>query len=414
MATDSDILAQLMSRKPAHSLARPFYTDPDYFDADMRHIWFKDWIYACAAAEMPKTGSYVTFQLGHAPVLIVRGADGEIRAFHNTCRHRGSRVCLAEKGTAAKLTCPYHQWTYNLDGTLVYARDMKEGFDASKHGLKPIHCTTVAGIVFICLADEAPDRDAFRAQAERYIEPHDVANLKVALTRTITEKGNWKLVMENNRECYHCAGSHPSLCRVYPEDPSMTGIIEEGDDNSAIAQHLRKMQAANMPGEFYLEPDGQWRFARIPFVGDTCSYTMDGKPAVSRRVGRVPMDDAGSLLFFHYPNSWNHFLADHVILFRILPVTPTESTVTTTWLVHKDAEEGKDYDLARLVAVWDETNDEDRRIVEDNQRGIMSPAYEPGPYSEVQESGVIQFIDWYADTLTRRLTGRRPTAVAAE
>ena len=114
---------------------------------------------------------------------------------------------------------------------------------------------------------------------------------------------------------------------------------------------------------------------------------------------------------FHYPNTWNHFLSDHVLNFRVIPVSPTETEVTTTWLVHKDAVEGKDYDLKRLTEVWIDTNDEDRRVVEENQIGVNSPAYEPGPYSEKQESGVRQFIDWYVQSMIRSLaSGERMAA----
>ena len=126
----------------------------------------------------------------------------------------------------------------------------------------------------------------------------------------------------------------------------------------------------------------------------------------------APFADAGSLLFFHYPNSWNHFLADHSIVFRVLPISATETEVTTKWLVHKDAVEGVDYDLANLTRVWIATNDEDRQVVEENQRGINSPAFVPGPYSKIQEDGVIQFVDWYCRTLTGRLGGG--AALAAE
>jgi len=138
---------------------------------------------------------------------------------------------------------------------------------------------------------------------------------------------------------------------------------------------------------------------------------MDGKAAAPLIPG-MPFANAGSLLFFYYPNTWNHFLSDHVLNFRVLPVSATETEVQTTWLVHKDAVEGRDYDLTRLTEVWEATNDEDRRVVEENQIGITSPAYAPGPYSPMQESGVIQFIDWYARCLTRAMTGQ--TLIAAE
>ena len=149
----------------------------------------------------------------------------------------------------------------------------------------------------------------------------------------------------------------------------------------------------------------------MPLIEGAESYTMDGKVAVSRFLGRVSDKTAGTLLKFHYPTTWNHFLADHSIVFRVTPISPTETEVTTKWLVNKDAVEGQDYDLQRLTEVWTATNDEDRRVVEDNQQGINSPAYEPGPYSPTQEGGVISFVDWYRNTMGDRL---RPTMMAAE
>ena len=151
--------------------------------------------------------------------------------------------------------------------------------------------------------------------------------------------------------------------------------------------------------------------ARVPLMDNQESFTMSGKAAVSRRMGTIPWNDAGSLMFYHFPSSWNHFLPDHAIVFRILPISPTETEVTTKWLVHKDAVEGVDYDLQKLTEVWLATNDEDRRVVEENQRGILSPAYQPGPYSPTQEAGVIHLIDWYCGLMSRRLT---PASVAAE
>ena len=163
---------------------------------------------------------------------------------------------------------------------------------------------------------------------------------------------------------------------------------------------------------FRIDRDGQFRLARVPLKVGAKSFTMDGGVAVTKRLGGVPFDDAGSLLKFHYPTTWNHFLPDHSILFRVTPISARETEVTTKWLVHKDAVEGRDYDLKRLTEVWTATNDEDRRVVEDNQKGIDSPAYEPGPYSATQEGGVIQFVDWYCRTMAERLDAR--AQIAAE
>lgn len=409
---DADALALLLSRKKNHSLPQPFYNDPGMFQLDLERFWYQDWLFALPSCEIPKTGNYITMQVGAYPVVVVRGADGVIRAFHNTCRHRGQRICSAIKGSAPKLVCPYHQWTYELDGRLLYARDMGPDFDAGKYGLKPVQCREAGGMVFVCVSDTPPAFDALAEKLDAYVGPHRLKDSKVAFESTIIEKANWKLVIENNRECYHCSGSHPSLCRTYSDSPTMTAM--EGPDAAApeIMAHWARCEAANLPSRFVNHPAMQWRLARIPLLNNAESFTMSTKAAVSKRMGDVPFDNAGSLLFYHYPNSWNHFLADHAIVFRILPLSPTETQVTTKWLVHKDAVEGVDYDLQRLTEVWLATNDEDRQVVEENQYGINSPAYEPGPYSTLQEEGVIQFIDWYCDTLGQRLTGR--SIMAAE
>ncbi|MCG7627196.1 aromatic ring-hydroxylating dioxygenase subunit alpha [Epibacterium sp. MM17-32] len=412
MLHDSDILVKLAARQKNYSLEQAFYTDPGALDLDLRQIFYREWLFAIPACEIPKTGNFVTHQVGAYDVIIVRGADGEVRAFHNACRHRGSVVCKAKKGSAPKLVCPYHQWTYELNGALLWARDMGADFDASEHGLRPVHCRNIKGLIYICLADEAPDISVFAAEMDRYLAPHDIENSKVAFESTIIEKGNWKLVWENNRECYHCAGNHPALCRTFPEDPNAIGNDLDGEDPALQDKHVARCEAVGAPSAFKISKAGEWRFVRTALLGTAESYTMDGKVAVSRPNSTLPFKDAGSLLQFHYPTTWNHYLSDHSIVFRVTPISPTETEVTTKWLVHKDAVEGQDYDLRRLTEVWVHTNDEDRQVVEDNQRGINTPAYRPGPYSKTHEGGVIQFTDWYADHLMRGLTGR--SLIAAE
>lgn len=410
MTDHSMLRALLRDQKPATSLAQPFYTDSALFQADLDLIWYSSWIFAASVAELAKPGAYVTLKVGAYPLIVVRGQDGELRAFHNVCRHRGQRLCAKTSGQTTKLVCPYHQWTYETDGRLLWARDMDADFDASKHGLKPVHCAETAGMVFICLADEAPDFSAVKAAADRYTAPHGPQDLKVAHQSRIIENGNWKLVLENNRECYHCAGSHPALCRTFNDDPDLVGA-DDSLSSPAGAAHVNRCEDAGLPSRYVISPEENWRLVRIPFVGDAVSYTMDGKAAAPKLPG-VPFANAGSLLFFHYPNTWNHYLSDHVLNFRVLPISPTETEVVTTWLVHKDAVEGRDYDLTRLTEVWIATNDEDRRVVEENQFGINSPAYEPGPYSSKQESGVIQFINWYLAAMARGIAG--PSKMAAE
>ncbi|MDB6175942.1 aromatic ring-hydroxylating dioxygenase subunit alpha [Paracoccus sp. Z330] len=396
--------AQLIAaRQPGFSLPRELYCGEQALRDDLQQIWYREWVFAVPACELAKSGSFTTLQLGEYPVIIVRGSDGRLRAFHNICRHRGQRLCPKTNGNSPKLVCPYHQWTYDLDGKLLYARDMGEGFDASKYGLKPVHCVDIGGMVFICVAPVPPALPELAGNLTRYVMPSALADAKVAYSSTIIEKGNWKLVLENNRECYHCGGSHPSLCRTYSDDPLMTVMEGPNAASPEILTHWERCDAANLPSRFVNAPDMQWRLARVPLMDNAESFTMSGKAAVTRRMGSIPWNDAGALMFYHLPSSWNHFLPDHAIVFRILPISPTETEVTTKWLVHKDAVEGEDYDLQKLTEVWLATNDEDRRVVEENQAGILSPAYEPGPYSPSQEAGVIHLVDWYCATMSQRL-----------
>jgi glycine betaine catabolism A len=297
------------------------------------------------------------------------------------------------------LVCPYHQWSYRLDGGLIKARDMGDDFDRGQYGLNPVHCARVAGYIWICVAPVAPDFAPFGAQAEPYLRPHRLEEAKVAFESTIVEHANWKLVWENNRECYHCPANHPSLSRTFPSAPTVAIQQNALEDDPAA----RDWEA--LPSRFNLAKGGQSRLVRMSLMGEAVSYTMDGKPAVRRPLSdAVPTPKPGVLLMYHYPTTWNHVMGDHAISFRLLPVSATETQLTTKWLVHKDAQEGVDYDLKRLTEVWLATNDEDRRVCQENQRGVSSPGYAPAPYSPVHEPGVMQFVEWYRNSLIDRLS----------
>lgn len=412
MLNPAEIRAQFAARRPNQSLSRDLYCDDGVYQADLTQVFYREWLFALPAAALDKTGTYQTLQIGAYPVVVIRGADGRIRAFHNVCRHRGQRLCSKVTGATPKLVCPYHQWTYDLDGKLLFARDMGPDFDPAAHGLKKVHCVDLGGMVFVCLAEVPPPIADLAGKLTSHLAPSGLGDSKVAFTSSIVEKGNWKLVIENNRECYHCGGSHPSLCRTFSDNPKIGAMDGPHSASPEILAHWERCEAAGLPSRFTHHPEFQWRLARIPLLNNAESYTMTTKAAVARRMGKMPFNDAGSLLFYHYPNTWNHFLGDHAITFRVLPISATETEVTTTWLVHKDAVEGVDYDLKILTDVWMATNDEDRIVVEENQKGILSPAYEPGPYSTIQEEGVIQFVDWYCNLMTRRLDP--PSALAAE
>ncbi|MDR0211004.1 MAG: aromatic ring-hydroxylating dioxygenase subunit alpha [Pseudomonas putida] len=402
MSKNTDVLALIRQRKAQHGLPGAVYSDAEVYRQDLEQIWHREWIFAGHTFEIEKPGQYITLQIGDYPVAVVRGGDGQVRAFHNACRHRGSKVCSEAKGKVAKLVCPYHKWTFELDGRLLFAGNMGPDFNTTDHGLMPAHCEVVHSYIYVCVAKVAPDFETFRSAVSPFIGPHYLEDCKVAFEANLVEKGNWKLVFENNRECYHCDGTHPELLNSFVENVSVQGI--GGEEDPELATHWNTCEAGGLASRLVMDPGGQFRMTRIPLSQGASSYTMDGKPAVARRLDRSGVDNIGALLYFNYPSTWNHFLGDHALSFRVLPQGPGETVVTTKWLVPKDAQEGVDYDLDRLTKVWMATNDQDRRLVEGTQVGVTSPAYQPGPYSGLVENGVCQFVDWYCERMIQRLS----------
>ena len=395
-------LELLNARRPHYSLQREFYSDPDFYALELEQIWRQSWVFVGHTCEVGEPGRWFRVDIGHDSLIILRDRQGQVRALHNVCRHRGARVCLEASGRSSRLVCPYHQWSYELDGRLVRARHMGDDFDAAGIGLKSAHVEVVAGWIFVSLAEQPTSLADYRRDVEPFLAPVDVDNCKVAHESTIIERGNWKLVMENNRECYHCAGSHPELCETLAEYDAVDDPRADPAFGDLLDRKYRDWDALGLP---YRPTPHQLRYraVRLPYINGAVSMTMDGKLASQRLLGGLTDPDLGSVRMLSLPNSWNHVGSDHIVSFRVLPVSPTETQVTTKWLVHKDAVAGVDYDVERLTEVWTATNDQDRRLVEITQLGVMSHAYQPGPYSAVIEAGVRDFVDWYCQELAGRL-----------
>lgn len=401
MNSKESVMGLIQKRKARHALPRELYLEPEVYRQDLEQIWHKDWVFAGHTFEIEKPGQYFTLQVGDYPVAVVMGKDGQVRAFHNACRHRGAKVCEHSHGKVAKMVCPYHKWTFELDGNLLYAGNMGADFDKTQYGLKTVHCQIVHTYIYICVAERAPDFDAFRQAVSPFIGPHRLENCKVAFESNLVEKGNWKLVFENNRECFHCEGTHPELLNSFVENLSVAGV--GGEDDPELLEHWQRCETAGMPSRLVMDPERPLSHDAHPVVCRCCQL-HHGRQASSSRTTRSKREpNIGALLYFNYPSTWNHFLGDHALSFRVLPMGPGETLVTTKWLVPKDAVEGVDYDLDRLTKVWLATNDQDRRLVEGTQAGISSPTYEPGPFSEIAENGVCQFDDWYCETMLNRL-----------
>jgi glycine betaine catabolism A len=379
-------------RREGHALPQGLYTEPNSFDFDMAAIYGQSWLMAGMECELPKTGSYISVMIGQWPVILTRDKSGEIRAFHNSCRHRGSMICAVGSGTTPKLVCPYHRWTYDLDGSLLAANRMADDFVKGDHGLKPVALKNVNGALFICLSDTPPPFDDFGGKLAAYTAPHQLRNAKLAYQSVLVEHANWKLVMENARECYHCGTSHLALAKTFPV--GMSRHFDSGEDDRLKA-FFAKMDALDLPHQAV---EGHWwQVARFALNEGCVSISNDGQHLSKKLMCEAGGGDIGSLRFALDPHSFVHCTADGVFYFSAVPVGPNETHVTSKWYVHKDAIEGVDYHIGTLTDLWTVTNLEDKALAENNQVGVNSLGYTPGPYSQEAEMLALRFTDWYCD-----------------
>ncbi|SDQ75545.1 aromatic ring-hydroxylating dioxygenase subunit alpha [Pseudovibrio sp. Tun.PSC04-5.I4] len=393
-------------RKKGRSLEAPFYSAPEFLDLDIDAIFRQLWVFVAVEPELPEPGDCVTVEIGGTSILLLRGDDMGIRAFHNVCRHRGARLIDERTTTIGNIVCRYHGWTYNEDGKLILAEHMGADFDKDCHGLKAIHLRSISGLIFICLAENPPeDIEEMTRVMEPYLALHDIANCKVAHTTDLIEEGNWKLTIENNRECYHCEGTHPQLTVPLSEFGFGFSPDEMDERRSEDVQNYLKVlerdhkrwEADGLPSAEMdrLSNTTSFRAMRLPLMGEGESHTLDTKIASKKLLGAFTDAKLGGLSFWTHPNSWHHFMSDHIVTFSALPISPGRTLVRTTWLVHKDAIEGEHYNLENLKQVWTMTNQQDADLVRLAQIGCEDPAYEPGPYSQFTEPHLETFCDWY-------------------
>ncbi|KAB2846057.1 MAG: aromatic ring-hydroxylating dioxygenase subunit alpha, partial [Hyphomicrobiaceae bacterium] len=376
-------LQSLLHRQMAcRPLTSEFYTSADVFAADLEFIHYRRWQFVAHACAVPTPGDYLTWTIGSHSIIVVRGQDGAVRAFHNVCRHRGSRICAEESGKVRRLVCPYHRWTYDLDGRLITAVEREFGVPREELGLKPVALRDVAGLLFISLAAAPPDFEpAARLLAPQLVR-HGFAHAKVAHRIDYLVKANWKLVFENNRECYHCAAHHPEyVAATYDvqRDEAVVDPRRATEVDAVIDEAAKRFEAIGLgPAGLSSDMSGSYfRCNRTPLMAGFATESLDGKP-VAPLMGDLPGFDTGTLRTTVFPNFWQHANADHAVAARLTPLAPDLTHVAGSWIVHKDAVEGRDYSLDRLLPVWDRTNRQDWALCEAQQQGASSPAYEPG------------------------------------
>jgi Rieske 2Fe-2S family protein len=393
MPSEKNALENLLERyQQGYGLEQPFYTDTAIFNLEWEYIWKKYWLFAGTTAEIPRPGDFFTYKAGKDSIIIIRGNGGEVFAHYNTCRHRGSIICLEERGHSPKLVCPYHQWVYDKDGSLVKARLMPDDFDSASYGLHPVQVKVANGFIFISLSDNPPDFSKVLKDYAPFLIPYQIDKAKAVFQKRYELRTNWKLIAENFRECYHCGPAHPEYCSAV-----IGANLRESVDEVLSERRIewQKKGLAIDPVDF--ENDSFHFAIRYPLRPGIMSYSLDGK-AVSIPMGNHQDHDTGVLGLVVYPNFWMDAVSDYMWTMKLTAVSPSSTLVDLTWLVDGNAKENVDYNLDRLIEFWKITGEQDWELCENNFRGVESSHYLPGPYAPV-ESEVARFVDWYVERM---------------
>jgi phenylpropionate dioxygenase-like ring-hydroxylating dioxygenase large terminal subunit len=412
--TVTDTMQQLIEAyRPGHALPGAAYKDPGIYELEVRHIMLKAWHYVGHQSQAPERGDYFLCEIAGESVIVVQGGEGGINAMMNVCRHRGSRICDAD-GHAARFTCPYHGWSYGLDGALKAAARMDEGFDRAAHGLRRLQTRVFEGLIFVNFDESPPDFGEFERSMGPALAPYALGKAKVAHRQNYPIRSNWKLAVENYCECYHCQPAHPEYSvghgRAIPDPECFTMLSDVMAKAPAVGltQHTIRRSWLRA-GTFGLEHG----FDRYPLLRGQQTGSRDGKP-LAPLLGAIKGYDGGTTDLHLGALTFALAYCDHVVIYRFAPRSQHLTDCEITWLVRDDAVEGRDYRLADLIWLWDVTTIADKQIIERNQAGVDSRFYEPGPLSAVMETFTQEFLDWYVATMRQAtgggLPGRRPVA----
>jgi len=418
IATDVDDSIEKIAAMVKAEQARPDYAIDSYFyrshlvyEKELENLVFRSWLYAGHVSEVPNPGDYLLFDIGEDSVIIVRDKAGEVQALMNVCRHRGARVCEAQSGNRKTFVCPYHGWVYNTDGSLKAAREMeaRADFDVTDYGLKKARILVYMGLIFINCDPHAADFLGPLSNLAQPLGAYDLEHAKVAHKHTYKVDANWKLVLENYLECYHCATSHRAYARMHTlkdPDAKVSGIVQAMLDRTEQVTGVE-----GMGKEFYgiyMNAAGFGACAYTSRYGLFDGYltgSEDGQP-VAPLMGKIQGYDGGAGDFQMGPLSFMLNYPDHCVLYRFIPRGLTSTDMEVVWFVNGDAKEGVDYDRDRLTWLWHNTTLEDEFIISRNSEGVNSRFFEPGPYHPEFEATLQEFICWYLDTMSRSAQNR--------
>jgi glycine betaine catabolism A len=354
---DADELAKaLLPFGESRMLPRTAYVDQAVLDWERRHL-FGDFVCLGLSTDLPNPGDQRAEPAGEGSVLLVRGEDGKLRAFANTCRHRGHELLPCGEQTAQKsIICPYHAWTYALDGTLAAAARYRH-LDKSQWGLTELPVTEWHGLIF---AGTLPSE---LAGLEDWIAPYEPERLVTASRIVYDAAANWKVLAENYHECYHCPAIHPELCRVSPP----------------------------RSGENFASPAGAWIGGWMSLRDGMVTMSFDGASHGVPLRG-LSGDQLRTVVYVNvFPNVLLSLHPDYVMTHRLVPLAPDRTRIECSWAFAPDAVAKPDFDPTYAVEFWDLTNVQDWAACESVQRGLASPYAKPGPLS-LAEDGVYQFV----------------------
>jgi glycine betaine catabolism A len=348
----------------ATTLPGRYYTSSEIFAEEQEKIFLRGWLCIGRADRIAGPGDYVVHEIGRESVIVLRTQEGELRAYHNVCRHRGTRLCEAHSGRFSEtIQCPYHAWTYALDGRLLGAPSTGEfeDFRKSDYPLLPVAVASWEGFLFVNLSPEPePFEQAFAPLVDRFSR-FNLPGLTVARTIEYDVRANWKLLFQNYSECYHCGPVHPPLARLTPPTSGENDLVE-----------------GPVTGGFMVLNPGHE------------SLTMSGR-ACGVPVGELPEADMRRVYYYALlPNMLLSLHPDYVMFHTLWPESADRTRISCSWLFHPDTLSNSAFDPEDGIAFWDMTNRQDWHICEQSQLGVASRAYRPGPYSK-RESLSVRF-----------------------
>jgi Rieske 2Fe-2S family protein len=348
-----------IAKEDAMTLPARYYTDTELFHRELRAIHYDMWLHAGRTEQLAEPGSYFLVRFAGVNVIVVRDQHGEISAFHNTCRHRGTLLCKEGEGKiAGRIRCPYHAWSYDLDGKLASAPNMEkvEGFRLEDHPLGKVSTAVWDGHIFINLAEKPIPFAEHLAGLDTKFAPWGMADLKRVERRVYQLKANWKLIFQNYSECLHCPIAHPLLNK-----------------------HSHWMSGDNEP------PQPTYLGGRMDLRPGVQSLTMDGTTNRAPLPG-ISAEDARHVYYYALlPNLLLNLHPDYMLTFQLWPVAVDRTDIVCEWHFHPDAIAKPDFDPSDAVDFWELTNQQDWDLSDRAQEGIANLGYKPGPYSNREE-----------------------------